>query len=474
MQLVKGGPDIPERLLQAHEEGRVVFFCGAGISYPGGLPGFGGLVEGIYSAIGATKSPAEQLAIKAGQFDTAIGLLEARIVGGRQAVRQHVASILTPNYKLPRATETHQALLTLSHSRTGQCRLITTNFDRLFEHVIDTAGLAVQRCQAPMLPVPKGRWNELIYLHGLLPVSPSSSALDALVLSSGDFGLAYLIERWAARFVSDLFRSYIVCFVGYSINDPVLRYMMDALAADRMRGERINEVFAFGSYKKGRQDDACASWKVKNVTPVLYREHRKHRYLHQTLRAWSETYRDGILGKEKIIVDSASINPTPSTQQDNAISRVLWALADPTGLPAKRFAELDPPRSIEWLDVLSEPRFTHLDLARFGVQPDQEEDKTLRFSLTSRPSPYTRSPSMDLVITGYSDVRWDGVMLNLARWLVRHLDDPKLLLWVANKGGRLHPTFSLLIEDQLKKSAISGSMKKLWRLVLSGRVSARR
>lgn len=25
------GPDIPERLLQAHEDGRVVFFCVAGI-----------------------------------------------------------------------------------------------------------------------------------------------------------------------------------------------------------------------------------------------------------------------------------------------------------------------------------------------------------------------------------------------------------------------------------------------------------
>ena len=30
---------------------------------------------------------------------------------------------------------------------------------------------------------------------------------------------------------------HVVCFVGYSINDPVLRYMMDALAADRMLGE---------------------------------------------------------------------------------------------------------------------------------------------------------------------------------------------------------------------------------------------
>ena len=48
MQFIADGPDIPDALLQAHEEGRVVFFCGAGISYPAGLPGFKGLVEQIY------------------------------------------------------------------------------------------------------------------------------------------------------------------------------------------------------------------------------------------------------------------------------------------------------------------------------------------------------------------------------------------------------------------------------------------
>jgi hypothetical protein len=33
MQFVANGPEIPDALLRAHEEGRVVFFCGAGISY---------------------------------------------------------------------------------------------------------------------------------------------------------------------------------------------------------------------------------------------------------------------------------------------------------------------------------------------------------------------------------------------------------------------------------------------------------
>ena len=48
MQFIPNGPDIPNQLLQAHEEGRVAFFCGAGISYPAGLPGFKDLVDEIY------------------------------------------------------------------------------------------------------------------------------------------------------------------------------------------------------------------------------------------------------------------------------------------------------------------------------------------------------------------------------------------------------------------------------------------
>jgi hypothetical protein len=63
-----------------------------------------------------------------------------------------------------------------------------------------------------------------------LPRDNDVGALNNLVLSSGDFGLAYLTERWASRFVAELFRTYITCFVGYSIDDPVLRYMVDALS----------------------------------------------------------------------------------------------------------------------------------------------------------------------------------------------------------------------------------------------------
>ena len=155
MQFVKGGPDIPEQLLQAHEDGQVVFFCGAGISYPAGLPTFSGLVKQLYAAIGIDPDPVEAAAIKAGQYDTAVGLLEARVRDGRQTVREALARILTPNLDARNATATHEALLTLGKDRKGRTRLITTNFDRLFEEVIAKPPSQMERFRAPLLPVPK-------------------------------------------------------------------------------------------------------------------------------------------------------------------------------------------------------------------------------------------------------------------------------------------------------------------------------
>lgn len=489
-QFVQNGPYIPERLLQAHEEGRVVFFCGAGISYPARLPGFRGLVEELYRRLEPNASAVQELAIKSKQYDTAVGLLEA--VVGRPRVRQTMASILTPDLSSPKATATHKALLNLGRTRDGRTRLITTNFDRLFGEVTPAETFPVHAFQAPLLPVPKKRWDGLVYLHGLLSEDPTASELDRLVISSGDFGLAYLTERWAAGFVSELFRNYTVCFVGYSIADPVLRYMMDALAADRLLGESSPEMFAFGSYSRGEEEDRANEWEAKNVTPILYKEHRRHTYLHKTLQAWAETYRDGVRGKERIVVESAIARPLASTKEDDFVGRMLWALSDRHGLPAKRFADLEPVPSLDWLTPLSETRFGHIDLARYGVPPNARLDNKLAFSLMRRPLPYTLAPFMSVVESDGVSGQWDAVMGHLARWLTRHLDDPALLLWLINWGGRLHVNFASGIEHSLEQLAtleregktdeltrirtgapngVPGPlMRTLWRLLLGGRV----
>ena len=129
--------------------------------------------------------------------------------------------------------EPHAALIDLSRSEQG-IRLITTNFDDRFVE----AGLDRELVDAaPKLPVPKPHtWRSLVHLHGRIAPNEDGSNL---VLTAADFGRAYLTEQWAARFVTELFREFTVVFAGYSVGDPVMSYMVDALAAERTMGARF-------------------------------------------------------------------------------------------------------------------------------------------------------------------------------------------------------------------------------------------
>ncbi len=499
MQFISNGPDIPDALLQAHEEDRAVFFCGAGISYPAGLPGFKGLVDKIYGRLGTNPTEIEAKAYEREQFDIALDLLERRFPGQRIAVRKELAEVLKPKLRRRGATDTHTALLHLARGRDGNLRLVTTNFDQIFEHAARRSKQSYHPYTAPTLPIPKtSRWDGLVYLHGLLPSKPDEDeiALHRLVVTSGDFGLAYLTERWAARFVSELFRNYVVCFVGYSINDPVLRYMMDALAADRMLGEATPQAYALGGYDPGEKMTQSIAWESKGVFPILYEVRsgkNRHAALHQTLKLWGETHRDGVFGKEQIVVQHALARPSASTQQDDFVGRVLWALSDKSGLPAKRFAELNPAPPIEWLTVFSENRFRYDDLSRFGISSRPPIDSDLRFSFINRPASYGRTPWMTLIGSN-RDTGWDAVMRYVAHWLTRHLNDPQLIYWLVENGSRLHEKLAGLIEDELDrldklnregksdeldkiranspKAIPDERMRLLWRLLLRGRVKS--
>ena len=56
MQHIPNGPQIPDELLFAHQEGRVVFFCGSGISIPAGLPNFKELIDQLYKRLNTDKT----------------------------------------------------------------------------------------------------------------------------------------------------------------------------------------------------------------------------------------------------------------------------------------------------------------------------------------------------------------------------------------------------------------------------------
>lgn len=486
MQLVPNGPDIPERLLHAHEQGRVVFFCGAGISKPAGLPLFGELVELLSKQVGEPLDHEERSLCDRGEYDRAIGHFERRIVGGSQTVRQGLHRVLTPDLTRRHSLTSHRALLILSQHPASGFRIVTTNFDTLFETAaskVDRMGLTVH----PEPPV-RANWRGLVHLHGRLPATQDASGLDRLTISDSDFGRAYLTDGWAARFVTTLFREAVVCFVGYRLDDPVLRYMTAAQAI----GEPASTLFALAAHDGSNAGEERRRWEDKQVTPVLYDKAEGHRVLHRTLHVWAALYRDGKAGKERIIARYARRPPQSSSSRDDFIGRVLWAISDPSDLPARKFAEMTPTPPLEWLDVFTESRLGHDDLRRFGVAAKGRKDEQLRFSFLNRPAPYDLAPRMCLVSGDMDSSRPDAAMWPLAGWLLDHLDNPKLLLWVAGLGGQLHPSVAHLFRARLDalskwerenntaeldhlrlKSSDSiprPLLRKLWILTISGRL----
>jgi hypothetical protein len=210
------GPEIPSELHQALEEDRLVIFCGAGVSVRTGLPNFEGLVEKTYDRLNLNPRELNKKAIENQEFDRAFTLLER---ASPVLVRKAVETVLEtpPNPDL----DSHKALITLATRRGKKApRLVTTNFDRLF----GDAGVHRDSTDyAPRLPVAApDRWRSLVHLHGGLG-DHSDPDRRNLVLTSADFGAAYLTEGWASRFLIEACRHFTLLFVGYRLEDEVLR-----------------------------------------------------------------------------------------------------------------------------------------------------------------------------------------------------------------------------------------------------------
>jgi len=440
LSLVKDGPVLPLEVTGALEEERLVFFCGAGISAPTGLPNFLGLVDWIYEELGQQKTPPEEIAYKQKQYDKVLALLEQRT--RQPLLRKAVIERLSRPSSSP--LELHSALLNLARLNHGGYRLVTTNFDNRFE---ETGLLPESRVDvAPKLPIPKPTWYTLVHLHGRInqELDPDGTAL---VLTTADFGTAYLTERWASRFVTELTREFTILFIGYSVGDPVVAYMIDALAAENRRGRPFRKAFAFAPYGRGKdaRNRTEADWLAKGISPIPYSYDRKHSKLNQTILSWARLHAGGLSSRTQFALESADIEPTGV--EDEAAQRLLWALWESTGSVALKFANAEAPASIKWLDVFDQFVFTDSGRRRFGA-------KFLElFTLPTREGLQEREYPVPLIdhSSSNSPPPLHPITQALGWWLMNHLDNPNLLDWVLKRGGVLHPVARDLVRDALSR-----------------------
>src|SRR5208337_4410954 len=185
------------------------FLCGAGVSFRVNLPSFKDLTERVYARLGESPNddPAERNAIDSKEYDRALRSLEKRThrPGTPSRMRDAVAELLAaPTTAFP----DHLALLQLSRDSDGRPRLLTTNFDTLFERAARAAGLADAPSHAgKATPKPGGSDDYgIMHLHGRICDDTLGLAASDLVLTSADFGDAYLRDGWASQYIEDRMR----------------------------------------------------------------------------------------------------------------------------------------------------------------------------------------------------------------------------------------------------------------------------
>jgi SIR2-like domain len=453
MQFIRGGPDVRDEVIEALEEDRLILFCGAGLSMPV-LPSFKGLVEKVYQRLyeDINLKAAELKAFKSGSYDRLLDLLERRV--GRAEVRNAVIAELTTPPTAP--TDHHRHVLELAKTADGEFRLVTTNFDDLFERAAATAGYNLSLDEAPKLPVPlPHRWSSLVHLHGRIDAG-SASTTNNLILTSADFGRAYLTEGWASRFVTDLFAHFSVLFIGYSAEDPIIRYLLDALAAERAAAkleDRPRKPYALAGYKGRNSDVLQTEWGNKGVEVLPYRIRRgeNHDTLHGTLEQWARWKREGLTGRLRQVEQAWRSRPPASPPYDHATQQVLWALRDP--VCARRFADSPLAAPWEWQAPLEQTGMLSRPPTSGRMVPLADDGNTGNLSL-------------------------DEVTFHLGRWLTRHLDKPETLDCVLQQGGVLHPDFAsqILHRMRLPENAACGPqhcpplepmLRRAWEIVTS-------
>lgn len=263
--------NLPQKVIDDHENGELVLFIGAGASMgaPSSLPSFEAL--------------AKELARLAGEpFNSKVGLdyFLGSLPDGFD-VHRHTRDLIEREESKPNST--HAALMRIALSR-DQPRLVTTNFDRHLSTVSKNDELDIWAGPA----VPLGHdFTGIVHLHG-----STERNSRYLVLTDRDFGRAYLTDAWATRFLLQLFQKFTVLFVGYSHEDPIMRYLALGLPSRTSR-------YAFMGVKEqdGTNTDADKErnkWSSLGIETIEYPVHgNDHKALVAALEAWDLRVRMG-------------------------------------------------------------------------------------------------------------------------------------------------------------------------------------
>ena len=366
--------EFPTPLLNALRDGKLVIFAGAGVSRgePACLPDFKSLANTIAKGTGKSLEDAEP--------DDFLGKLQDDEV----KVHARAAEELSGEYL--KATELHWNLLRL-YPDVGTVRVVTTNFDLLFEQAAGILKVKPEVFRAPALPL-GDQFNGIVHVHGAV------SHPDDMVITDKDFGRAYINEGWAQRFLVKLFSNFTILFIGYRHKDRIMNYLTRAL-----QPRETNPRFALTPENETAPD----RWHTLGIQPINYpqpNEDDPHSELNKGIRELAKFFQRSIRDWHRKITEIAR-KPPPRDTDKETVDLIEYALGDETQTRFFTKAASDP-KWIDWLDERDQLE------ALFGDRALNEQDKLLSWWLAEQ---------------------------------FRHNHADKLFLLIGKHNTRLHPHF---------------------------------
>jgi hypothetical protein len=221
-----------------------------------------------------------------------------------------------------------------------------------------------------------------------------------------------------------------------------MRYLLDALAADRKFATGPQEAYALVAYSPGAEARVRAAWEAREVKPIFYSDEKGHVALHRTLRLWAEQKLNGLTARAAIIRSLASKDPESLEPRER--KQLVWAIREPSGYCAREFSTLEPVPPLGWLDILP------------------GEELGLKSTRTSNGSLVTSSE-----LEGQLNLQ--RVPLFIGQWLSRHICEPELLRWILSGGGLLHRDFREMIRRVLSRDFCPWpkSLTVVWQMLSS-------
>lgn len=480
MRFHTDGPCIPDVLLERCDAGRVVFLCGAGVSLPSGMPTFVDLTRYVIEFFDPPADSEIMTAFRpwlGGQsaanvpLDQIFNLLHLEY--GKDEVNALVTDRLSAPMEGKNLGREHILIKRISSSESGVPQIVTTNFDRLFE--IGQEGEHLVQHVPPAFPDLRygSKIEGVTYLHGRLVNAACKSHF--YVLSSADFGRAYLAEGWATNFIRHLLDRYTVVLVGYQAEDPPIKYLLQGLNHDGLYDR--SRLYAFD---RGLPEEIEAKWRDRGATAIAYSDHPD---LWKSMEAWADRSDDPGAWRLSIIAKSKQDPKDLASHERGQVAHVLRTVKG-----AKLFSEADPTPHPEWVCVMdadvrsAEPSRSNGENAEvfdprivYGLDDDleniSEDDRKQGVSnggllvwLDEDDNPNDSHRLHKRQTEGFETI--PKRLGYLTTWIEKSIDSPVLAWWAIRQNG-LHPRLVQSIEWRLRRGGVLHERARhAWRLIL--------